>query len=187
MKAIESTKVFLLIYSKNYNTSEQVLNELTAAVDAGCTIVPFRVDQTEMNDDLAYYLKKVHWLDAINPPTQKEIDTLYSHICAILGKEEQNVSDQAKVAVQTHDHNAKKKQTRFAIWLRTKPGMICMAAVAVILLILAVGQWNKVMNKTYEQAYNAGYESSENRKRTIFDIVEDMSETRPKPKFNGVG
>jgi len=85
MRAIRAAKVFLLVYSEDYNKSQPVLSELTEAVDAKCTIVPFRVDTCDMNDDLAFYLKKVHWLDALNPPTKEQIDNLYIHICTILG------------------------------------------------------------------------------------------------------
>ncbi len=85
MRAIRKAKVFLLIYSEDYNQSRQVISELTEAVDAECTIVPFRVDQSDMNDDLAFYLKRIHWLDAINPPTQKQIESLYHHVAKVLG------------------------------------------------------------------------------------------------------
>ena len=84
MRAIRESKIFLLIYSKNFNQSPQVISELTEAVEAGCIIVPFRIDQTPMNDDLAFYLKKVHWLDAMNPPTAQHVDNLYTHLVRIL-------------------------------------------------------------------------------------------------------
>lgn len=84
MRAIRESKIFLLIYSKDFNRSPQVISELTEAVEAGCIIVPFRIDQTPMNDDLAFYLKKVHWLDAMNPPTAQHVDNLYTHIVRIL-------------------------------------------------------------------------------------------------------
>ena len=88
IQAIREASVFLLIYSEEYNQSQEVIRELTEAVSSGCTIVPFRVDQTEMNDDLAYYLRPIHWLDAINPPTQSQIESLFSHIQRVLGRDD---------------------------------------------------------------------------------------------------
>lgn len=112
MRAIRKAKVFLLIYSKDYNQSRQVISELTEAVDAGCTIVPFRVDQSDMNDDLAFYLKRIHWLDAINPPTQKQIETLYGHVAKTLGATPNDPIDPEEAQRQKEEEIRRKEEQR---------------------------------------------------------------------------
>jgi len=84
MDAIRGAKVFLLIYSKESNASGQVLNEVTNAFQQQCVIIPFRLDQTEMCDDLAYYLNAVHWLDASAPPMEARIRELCSVVQGVL-------------------------------------------------------------------------------------------------------
>lgn len=85
VQAIKASKVFVLIFSKESNTSKQVLREITLASEAECVIIPFKIDNTVMNDDFMYYLKSVHWFDAINPPLIKNLDNLRQKINAILG------------------------------------------------------------------------------------------------------
>ena len=58
--------------------STHVLNELNSAVNAGITIIPFRVDDLVLNDSMEYYLGKTHWLDALTPPMEQHINHLVS-------------------------------------------------------------------------------------------------------------
>ena len=88
VRAIKSCKFFILVFSEESNASEQVLREVTIAVESGCAILPFRVDDSEMSDSLTYYLKSVHWLDAINKPLEKSLDMLEAKIKALLGVSE---------------------------------------------------------------------------------------------------
>ena len=84
MQAIKRARIFLLIYSESSNQSRQVYNELTAAFNAGCRIVPFRLDASEMDGRLAYYLNAVHWMDALTPPLESHIEYLYRYVLNVL-------------------------------------------------------------------------------------------------------
>lgn len=85
MSAISAARIFVLVYSKHSNQSRQVLNEVTAAFDASCVIIPFRLDEEEMSPALAYYLNTVHWMDAMLPPRSEKIDALAEKAKGILG------------------------------------------------------------------------------------------------------
>ena len=74
VRAIKGATFVVLILSDNSIASAQVLNEVNSAVNNGVTIIPFKIDAAELNDNLEYYLSKTHWLDAITPPME-------SHIC----------------------------------------------------------------------------------------------------------
>ena len=82
--AIESTKIFVLVFTDESNRSHQVTNEVTLAVNSGKIIIPFRLTGTNMNDTLLYYLSSVHWLDAVSQPLNKNIETLRQQIEALL-------------------------------------------------------------------------------------------------------
>jgi len=87
IRAINSCKVFVLIWSANTNTSNHILNEINQAFDHGITIIPFRIQDIQPTDEMRYYLGRTHWLDAITPPLEDHIATLKDTILANLGLE----------------------------------------------------------------------------------------------------
>ena len=85
IRAISDSKVFILVYSKYSNQSRQVLNEVTAAFDASCVIIPFRIDDEQMSPALSYYLSNLHWMDATDLPRLARVDELCGKVTGILG------------------------------------------------------------------------------------------------------
>ena len=83
-RAIQHSKVFVLIFSAHSNASEQVLREVQLAVDSHLHIVQFRIEDTHINDDLRYYLSTPHWLDALTPPLENHLARLEVSIAALL-------------------------------------------------------------------------------------------------------
>ena len=90
VRAIRECTVFILLYSDSSNASSNVLNEVANAADNDCIIIPFRIDRSEMNDDLVYYLNSRHWLDAVTPPLQKHIDDLCHQVSQRLSNQNDN-------------------------------------------------------------------------------------------------
>src|SRR3982751_5272908 len=88
-RAIEQTKVMLLIFSKHSNSSEQVLREVQLAVDCHVPIIRLRIEDIPLSDDLRYYLSTPHWLDALSPPLSKHIPPLVAAIKELLGPPEE--------------------------------------------------------------------------------------------------
>lgn len=82
--AIEESKVVTLIFSSHANSSPHVLREVTKAVNKGCIIVPFRVEDVLPSKSMEYLISVPHWLDAISPPLEKHIDELAGNIERIL-------------------------------------------------------------------------------------------------------
>jgi len=87
IRAINSCKVFVLIWSANTNASGHILNEINQAFDQGITIIPFRIQDVQPTDEMRYYFGRTHWLDAISPPLEKHIATLRDAILVNLGRE----------------------------------------------------------------------------------------------------
>ena len=83
-EGLNSAYIFVLIYTEDSNLSRQVMNEVALAFNAGKTLVPFRLTEEMMNDELEYYLTRVHWLDAVSKPLEAGIDSLYDYISVIL-------------------------------------------------------------------------------------------------------
>jgi hypothetical protein len=85
-RAIQQSKVMLLIFSGHSNNSEQVLREVQLATDSHLAIIRFRIEDVALTDDLRYFLSTPHWLDALTPPLSKHIERLEVAIKELLGQ-----------------------------------------------------------------------------------------------------
>lgn len=92
-EGLSEASVFVLIYTSESNYSRQVMNEVALAFNAGKTIVPFRLTEGEMSNELEYYLTRVHWLDALTKPLSKNIEKLRHYIEVILQHSDNFESD----------------------------------------------------------------------------------------------
>jgi len=91
VNAISTSRVFVLLLSKGSNASDQVIRELEIAVDNGIPIIPLRIEDIEPTDAMRYYIKSLHWLDAMSHPMERHLGKLADSVQAILsvGAEEQ--------------------------------------------------------------------------------------------------
>ncbi|MEY2499342.1 MAG: formylglycine-rating enzyme, partial [Verrucomicrobiota bacterium] len=83
-RAIQHSKVMVLIFSAHSNSSEQVLREVQLAVNSHLHIIQFRIEELRLNDDLGYFLSTPHWLDALTPPLENHLERLRTSIQALL-------------------------------------------------------------------------------------------------------
>jgi hypothetical protein len=83
-RAIQQSRVLVLIFSGDSNSSQQVLREVQLAANSRLHIVQFRIGSVVPNEDLEYYLSGPHWLDALTPPLQRHLETLQGSIKALL-------------------------------------------------------------------------------------------------------
>jgi hypothetical protein len=86
VEAIRHARVVVLIFSAEVNASKQVRREVDIAFESGRPILPLRIENVEMGDDLYYCLADRHWLDAITPPLEQHIDQLVHAIRGLLGE-----------------------------------------------------------------------------------------------------
>ena len=83
-RAIQESKIMVLIFSAHSNNSEQVLREVQLAVKARLHIIQFRIEDVHLNDDLEYFLSTPHWLDALTPPLENHLRRLETSIKTLL-------------------------------------------------------------------------------------------------------
>ena len=76
LHAIDSCKIFVLVFSDNTNKSPHIMSEVQRAFNNNRIIIPFRVENIEPSTALEYYIGNAHWLDAITPPAGSQIDKL---------------------------------------------------------------------------------------------------------------
>lgn len=101
--AIDISKVFVLIWSINTNSSEHILTEINQAFNQGIPIIPFRIQEVEPTSAMRYYFGRTHWLDALTPPLERHIDILAGSILAILDRTPEVIPDPVVVEIEP-DH-----------------------------------------------------------------------------------
>jgi type VI secretion system protein ImpH len=77
---ITNSRVMLLIFTGNSNSSLQVVREVDRAVNKGLTILPLRVDLTMPSGDLEYFISTCQWFDAMPPPLQNHLESLAGQV-----------------------------------------------------------------------------------------------------------
>ena len=83
MSGIKQANVFLVLISKNSICSEHVKNEVDRAfsrIKEGLTVLPFLLDNSEYDDDLAYYLCRQEFISGVIPPIEDRIQNLVDRI-----------------------------------------------------------------------------------------------------------
>ncbi|MBE6587878.1 MAG: toll/interleukin-1 receptor domain-containing protein [Ruminococcaceae bacterium] len=86
--AIQNCRIFVLIFSKDSNSSVQVGKEINLAVSNNKVIIPYKIDSTEIEGGMKYYLCDTHWFDANNRSSGTEsCEELATLITSILKPE----------------------------------------------------------------------------------------------------
>jgi hypothetical protein len=140
-RAIQQSKVMLLIFSRHSNSSEQVLREVQLAVDCRVPIVRLRIEDIPLSDDLRYYLSTPHWLDALTHPISKHIPPVRQALKELLaqssseGEETPALPQPRPAEMVMKDRPAAEEQKTRAKW---KPFAIGAIILAVALL---AGLW----------------------------------------------
>jgi len=83
--AIDTSKVFLLVFSGNTNNSPHIMSEVQRAFNQNRVIIPFRTENILPSTALQYYIGTAHWLDAITPPLEDKIEKLAETIHKFIG------------------------------------------------------------------------------------------------------
>ncbi len=84
VEAIHGSRAFLLIFSGNANTSQQIKREVERAVNTGLPVIPMRIENVLPAKSLEYFLSTPHWLDAFAPPLQQHLNYLADIIRSVL-------------------------------------------------------------------------------------------------------
>ena len=82
--AIESSRIMILIFSRNADASPQIKREVERAVNKGVYIIPFRVDDIPPTKSLEYFISTSQWMDAFLPPLERHFDNLAKTVKAVL-------------------------------------------------------------------------------------------------------
>ena len=111
-EAISESRVFIVIYSENSAQSPQVARELALAderSDHPRTIIPYKIDNTELVAGFKYYLVSSQWVTVDTANNDFKTESLISSVNKALGKEDAKVIIN-NVTINAHIHNSDRKE-----------------------------------------------------------------------------
>src|SRR4029077_17559603 len=76
VEAIDCCRAMVLVFSSSANESRQIHREVERAVDRGVAIVPLRIENITPTKSMEYFIRTIHWMDALTPPIELHLDRL---------------------------------------------------------------------------------------------------------------
>lgn len=83
-KAIGSSRVIVLVLSENANAAPHIQKEIAHAYSMRRIIIPFRLAETLPPREILFYLGDVPWFNALNPPTEEQLEALTARIKGLM-------------------------------------------------------------------------------------------------------
>jgi TIR domain len=74
--ALDEAPVMVFVVSSRSIASPHVKREVEHAANTGTSVIPFRIEDVELSRGLRYFLGTVHWIDALTPPIDKQLEYL---------------------------------------------------------------------------------------------------------------
>jgi len=79
-KAIHDCSIMVLVFSKEANRSQRVIDEVNYAINQEKALLPFRVESSNPTGALSLHLSSRHWLDAYEPGWEDHIERLVKSV-----------------------------------------------------------------------------------------------------------
>jgi len=96
VNGLSHSRLMVLVFSANSNRSPQVLREVERAVSKGLPILPLRIEDAPMSQEMEYYISSQHWLDALTPPLEEHLSRLCEGVKALLSSQAGDESGQSR-------------------------------------------------------------------------------------------
>lgn len=84
VKAIDASRLMVVILSQEANRSPQVLREVNRAVHKWLAIIAVKIEAFPLSHEMEYYLGPVHWLDASKMPMEQYLARLRDEAVQLL-------------------------------------------------------------------------------------------------------
>src|SRR6516162_5748768 len=83
-KAIDSSRVVVLVLSENANTATHIEREIANAFYTERIIMPFRLDNAIPRRSILSYLGNVRWFDSVNLPVEQNLQPFAARVKEVL-------------------------------------------------------------------------------------------------------
>lgn len=175
IEAIESSRVMVLIFSQNANSSSQIKREVERAVDKEVYTIPFRIDDIKPTRTLEYFISTSQWMDAFALPLEQHLDKLAGTVKAILARPSVESAETKKPAdpiqTETIPNQHAELVPHAPVWL--KP----VAVVAALLMLGAA--WYFVSQKPQRGVRESANAVAETKAPTVASPIEKPAPVSP--------
>jgi len=134
VNGIESSKLFVLLFSQNSNDSVPVLNELEMAMGSKLLLIPVRIEEVLPSKAMKFYLMATHWIDVLNAKSVDDFKDFVSVVKKNLGKNENRDT--------IHTFKSPKIKNKKSIYL--KKISLSITLIGSVIAILTLFSWNKI-------------------------------------------
>ena len=84
VEALDESKMMVVVFSEEFNLSDQVDREIELASEDKKPILTFRISNTMFKGAKKYYLKNINWIDAF-PNPENLFDSLLDNVAKLIG------------------------------------------------------------------------------------------------------
>jgi hypothetical protein len=84
IEAINASRILILVFSSNSNSSNDVMNEVERAFQKEIPIIPFKVENVQPSLGMQYFLSTPQFLNAFTPPLAFHLESLVDTAAALL-------------------------------------------------------------------------------------------------------
>ena len=84
VEALDQSKMMVVVFSEEFNMSDQVDREIELASEDKKPILTFRISDAMFKGAKKYYLKNINWIDAF-PDPEKVFDALLDNVYKLIG------------------------------------------------------------------------------------------------------
>lgn len=135
--ALEEATMMVMVFSSDSNNSRHVKSEIDRAFSLGKIIIPFRVENVELDKGLAYYLAKTHWLDAVTKPLEQHIDRLATTIRQVSGAGEPERAQERALPPPAPPTPAQSKTAWLVAAIAVVFGLVLLGSIGLLFLWLS--------------------------------------------------
>ena len=139
-KGLRECKILVLVFSKKSNESDAVFREVQMAFDQKKVIIPFRINDVQVSDDLSFYLSGLHWIDAVQKTTS--VDILLKDVKHVL----QNLGKRIKHSPSLPEHSAAFASRKEKTGLLKKRHVFSISAFLCFIIFAVVFIINSILN-----------------------------------------
>jgi hypothetical protein len=133
--AIRESRVFVLVFSSIANASDHVLREVESAADNNIPIIPFQIEDVVPSEEMPYYIKRVHWLDAFAPPLEQHLERLCEAVQGMLGRDVTAEAPPAQPDKQAVSASRRAQPAKTAMMLRNPRLLVAVGGVVALVAL----------------------------------------------------
>lgn len=105
VEALDESKMMVVVFSEEFNLSDQVDREIELASEDKKPILTFRISDAMFKGAKKYYLKNINWIDAF-PHPEKVFDALLDNVHKLIGQHGSQMPDGPATGLKTRDQDA---------------------------------------------------------------------------------